>query len=246
MRRLQCIPWEGSTGLRWAELLAALHASGRAMPIKDSLIAATALSHDLTIATLNRRDFDAAGVTVAIPSYTLCPAASVMEIGDEIQACLAALWKKTRKHPTVVGHSAGGHLTVEMMARSWGGFPGVPADLVRSGYAISGVFDLSPLIGTSLNQALGLSKGTARAASPLFRPPSPKGRHLVAAVGGDESGEFLRQSREIAEGWSKVGIDATCEVIAGTNHFTVVEELIRQDSLMLRQIVAMAHAAEAD
>src|SRR6267143_3142174 len=39
------------TGLRWAELLAKLRASGRAMPIKDSLIAATALVHDLVVAT---------------------------------------------------------------------------------------------------------------------------------------------------------------------------------------------------
>ena len=68
VRRLQCIPWEASTGLRWAELLATLRASGQAMPIKDSLIAATALSHDLTIATLNRRDFEAAGVTVVDPA----------------------------------------------------------------------------------------------------------------------------------------------------------------------------------
>jgi arylformamidase len=192
------------------------------------------------------RELNAAGVTVAIPSYTLCPAASVMEIGDEIQACLAALWRKTGKRPTVIGHSAGGHLTAEMMARSWGAFAGVPADLVRSGYAISGVFDLSPLIGTSLNDALHLSKGTARAASPLFRPPSPKGRRLVAAVGGEESGEFLRQSREIAEGWGKVGIDATCEVISGANHFTIVDELIRPDSSMLKTILAMAHEAAAD
>ena len=68
VRRLQCIPWEASTGLRWAELLATLRSSGRAMPIKDSLIAATALSHDLAIATLNRRDFEAAGVTFIDPA----------------------------------------------------------------------------------------------------------------------------------------------------------------------------------
>lgn len=70
VRRLQCIPWEAATGLRWAELLAALRASGRAMPVKDSLIAATALSHNLAVATLNRRDFDAAGVTIVDPSAT--------------------------------------------------------------------------------------------------------------------------------------------------------------------------------
>ena len=64
---LQCIPWEATTGLRWAELLATLRAQGRAMPIKDSLIAATALSHDLEVVTLNRRDFDAAGVGIVDP-----------------------------------------------------------------------------------------------------------------------------------------------------------------------------------
>jgi arylformamidase len=191
------------------------------------------------------RELNAAGVTVAIPSYTLSPAVSVMEISDEMQACMAALWKKTRKRPMVVGHSAGGHLTAEMLARSWSGHPGVPSDLVRYGYAISGVFNLAPLIGTSLNEALGLTSGTARAASPLFRPPSAKGRRLVAAVGGEESGEFLRQSRELAGSWSKVGLDASCEVIAGANHFTVVDELIRPDSGMLKRIVVMAHEADA-
>lgn len=68
VQRMQCIPWESPTGLRWAELLAALRTQGRAMPIKDSLIAATALTHDLTVATLNRRDFDAAGVPIVDPS----------------------------------------------------------------------------------------------------------------------------------------------------------------------------------
>lgn len=68
VRRLHCIPWEASTGLRWAELLAKLRRSGRPMPIKDSLIAATALSHGLTIATLDRRDFEAAGTPVIDPA----------------------------------------------------------------------------------------------------------------------------------------------------------------------------------
>ncbi len=67
-QRLHCVPWEASTGLRWAELLATLRAKGRAMPIKDSFIAATALAHDLAVATLNGRDFDAAGVTLIDPA----------------------------------------------------------------------------------------------------------------------------------------------------------------------------------
>jgi len=191
------------------------------------------------------RELNANGITVAIPSYSLCPSVSVMEIGDEIQLCLAVLWKHTKKRPTVIGHSAGGHLAAEMLARDWSRFTGVPADLVRTGCAISGIFDLAPLIGTSLNAALGLTTGTARAASPLLRPPALEGRRLLAAVGGEESEEFLRQSREIAANWSRFGIDARCEVIAGTNHFTILDQLITPGSTTLTQIIALAHQANS-
>jgi predicted nucleic acid-binding protein len=67
IERIHCLSWEGATGLRWAELLAALRSSGRSMPIKDSLIAATALVHRLTVATRNRSDFEKAGVEVVDP-----------------------------------------------------------------------------------------------------------------------------------------------------------------------------------
>jgi len=67
VRKLYCLPWEAESGLRWAELLAYLRASGRAMPIKDSLIAVTALVHGLTIVTRNRADFEKAGVKVVNP-----------------------------------------------------------------------------------------------------------------------------------------------------------------------------------
>jgi hypothetical protein len=65
--RIQCLPWEATTGLRWAKLLATLRASGQAMPIKYSMIAATALAHELTIATRNTRDFSRAGVKTVNP-----------------------------------------------------------------------------------------------------------------------------------------------------------------------------------
>lgn len=66
--RLLCLDWDAATGLRWAELLASLRASGRAMPIKDSLIAASALTHGLALATLNRRGFEATGVMLVDPA----------------------------------------------------------------------------------------------------------------------------------------------------------------------------------
>ena len=65
--RLLCLPWDAKSGLRWSELLARLRASGKAMPIKDSLIAATALVNGLTVVTRNVADFEKAGVAVLDP-----------------------------------------------------------------------------------------------------------------------------------------------------------------------------------
>ena len=67
IKRLHCIAWEAQTGLNWASLLAKLRATGRAMPIKDSMIAATALTYGLTVVTRNRVDFANAGVRVIDP-----------------------------------------------------------------------------------------------------------------------------------------------------------------------------------
>ena len=62
-----CLAWEAATALRWAELLAKLRAKGRTMPLKDSMIAASALTHGLTVATRNVEDFRKAGVPVVNP-----------------------------------------------------------------------------------------------------------------------------------------------------------------------------------
>ena len=64
--RLRCLPWDADTGLKWAELLARLRKTGNAMPIKDSLIAATAVVHGLAVATRNRIDFAKSGVHVHV------------------------------------------------------------------------------------------------------------------------------------------------------------------------------------
>jgi toxin FitB len=65
--KLTCLNWGAETGLRWAQLLADLRAAGKAMPIKDSLIAATALLYGLTIAARNQGDYRAAGVKLLDP-----------------------------------------------------------------------------------------------------------------------------------------------------------------------------------
>jgi len=67
VQRLRCLPWEAETGLQWATLLARLRSSGRAMPVKDSWIAATAEVHNLIVVTRNVSDFGPAGVETLNP-----------------------------------------------------------------------------------------------------------------------------------------------------------------------------------
>jgi arylformamidase len=150
----------------------------------------------------------ALGVAVALPSYDLCPDVPLLHICGQAEAAARALHGRMRCPMLVSGHSAGGHLAAWLLAR-------MPPETVAVALPISGLFWLEPLIPTSINTALGLDAQTARALSPALLPPP--GRPLIAAVGGEESSEFLRQSREFAAAWG-----GRAEVLAGLNHFTVL------------------------
>jgi arylformamidase len=181
----------------------------------------------------------ARGVDVVLPSYTLGPEASVTAIFEELRLFMRALWARCGRRPVVVGHSVGGTMAGAMLATDWSKLGDVPDDLVRSAYAISGVFEVEPYVYTTYNKAVRLTAEEARRLSPALWP-APKGRTLVAAVGGAESREFVRQSLDIAARWSEAGVKAECVVVPGKNHFSVVDELMRPDSAMVDRIVGLA------
>jgi arylformamidase len=190
-------------------------------------------------------ELNAHGVDVALASYSLCPTVSVIDIIVEIRMFLAALWARTRTHPVVVGHSAGGHLAAAMVATDWGTVADVPEDLVRSGVAISGLFDLEPLITTSMNDVLRLDRETARAASPQFWAPPRREREFIAVAGELESSEFLRQSRDIVEYWSAAGLQTEYVESIGKNHYTVLDELTQPTSGLFARVLTMARQVDA-
>ncbi len=107
---------------------------------------------------------NAHGVTVAVAGYDLCPQVSIATIIEQMRAACLWLWRRQRKRILVYGHSAGGHLAACLLAQDWKAFaPDAPADLVPAAYAISGVFDLAPLVQVSQNQDLRLDDAEAQA-----------------------------------------------------------------------------------
>ena len=157
------------------------------------------------------------GVSVAVPSYDLCPAVPLRRIVEQMQAACVALHRRTGRRLLVAGHSAGGHLAAMLMATDWRAIdPVMPARLVGAALPVSGVFELEPVLATSLGTALQLTVAEARALSPSILPPASGEMHAV--VGGAESGEFIRQTHAFAAAWR-----ISSQELPEANHFTVLE-----------------------
>jgi arylformamidase len=186
------------------------------------------------------RGLNAHGVGVAIPSYDLCPDVTVGQIIEEMRMASREL-ARLGQRLVISGHSAGGHLAACMLATDWKAVDAsLPSDLVIGAYAISGLFDLAPLVPTSINKALGLDEAAARAVSPLFWRPPTHGS-LDAVVGKAESAEYFRQSRTIVDLWGKAGLVTRFGTVAGANHFTAIAPLAEPNSptvLRLKELAA--------
>jgi arylformamidase len=179
------------------------------------------------------------GISVAIPSYDLCPDVTVEDIIGQMRAVSRELARLGRSL-VISGHSAGGHLAACMLATDWPALDAsLPDDLVVAAYSISGVFDLGPLVETSINKAMQLDEATARAASPLFWNAPHRGS-LDAVVGENESAEFFRQSRTIVERWGKAGVVTGFGTVADANHFTAIAPLADPNSPMVLRLKQLA------
>ena len=178
------------------------------------------------------------GFGVLVPSYQLCPTASIADIITDLRLLCAWAWREFDRKLIVTGHSAGGHLAASMVATNWGEYD-LPSDLVNAGLGISGLYDLRPLLPIKLNETLGLDEASARQNSPLLWP-SPTGKRFEAWVGGDESAEYIRQNDTITACWKGAGIVAGSVTVANKNHFTVIEDLTKADSNMTKMLASLA------
>jgi arylformamidase len=181
-----------------------------------------------------------AGVAVAVVEYALCPAVTLAELTDQVRRAVAHLWREAgrygydRSNIQVSGHSAGGHLTAMMMATDWPAWDkGLPREVVASGLPISGIYDLEPIRLTPLNDACKLAEADIGPLSPMFLEPQCKAP-MAVVVGAAESNEFNRQAVDFAAAWKKHGTESEVIAVPGLNHFTVLNELARPGSRVLR------------
>lgn len=158
----------------------------------------------------------AGGFDAALVNYPLCPEVSVAEI----VAAAMALPPLLDGPLILVGHSAGGQIAVELAMAH----PNVAGVL-----AISGVFDLEPLMETTLNARLGLDAAAARAASPVHR--ARKAAPAIFAVGGDETQAFKDQTQAMCAAWAGVGNRSEALIVPGADHFSILESLCGEGML---------------
>lgn len=177
-----------------------------------------------------------AGVNVAMINYTLTPACRLGDIAPQVRRCIAWLWHNAadlgfdRERLSVMGHSAGGHLTAMMMATDWPAFDSaLPGDLVRAALPISGIFELEPLVHTSINAGPRMDVAEARRESPLFMEMFSNAPHLVIA-GGDETPEFTRQSDAYCDRFRTPRRTMERHDVPGENHFGELERLAESTS----------------
>lgn len=198
---------------------------------------------------LDKNDFDyiaepfaAAGIAVVNFNYALAPSVTLDEILRQVRAAIAWTWREARSFNGdpgrihIAGHSAGGHLAAMAALTDWPAFvPGLPANVVQSAMAISGVYDLEPIRLCYINDVLRLDEATARRNSPLgqVRKNMPP---VTLAVGADETRDFLRQQREFAAALKQAGASVEALEVANRHHFDVILDLGDRATMLHRKL----------
>lgn len=185
----------------------------------------------------------AAGITVILPGYDLCPAISLTAMVEQIAEALtwchqhAAAFNGDPGSLHIAGHSAGAHLAAMMLSRDWGAGPGPE---IRTAMLISGLYDLTPIPRLPVQADIRLPAAAIRDLSPLFLPLRSDAR-CVIAVGGDEPPLWVAQSKAYYDKLRLAGRTADLMILPETHHYSIIRNLAEADntlaSLLLKLVL---------
>lgn len=188
----------------------------------------------------------AEGIATATIDYTLAPAATLEDMVRQVRSAIAWLCRHGREvgvDPNriyVVGSSAGGHLAAMTAVGGWQDAFGVPYDVVKGAMAVSGLFDIRPLVSSFANEWLSLDDHRAAALSPALNPAGNAPLSFVVAE--HEASGFHRQSQDFSRQWRSHS-PAQLQVIAERNHFDVFLELADAQSTTSQALLDLVIAA---
>jgi arylformamidase len=189
-----------------------------------------------------------AGITVVIPTHSLCPKVSLDEITRQARAAVAwtlAHVDELGADPLRVfvgGHSAGAHLTLMSLLTDWVGEYGLGPKAIAGGIPISGLYDLRPLPFTSVGPSLQLGSAEIQRQSPLLLPLPDEAPPLLMSYGGAETSEFRRQSEAMLARWRSHGLPAELFAQPNRNHFTAMTDLMDPDAPLTQEIARFMDA----
>lgn len=175
-----------------------------------------------------------AGISVAVMNYALAPQATIEQMTAEVQMMLDSITRMAARFDldatriALMGHSAGAQLACYATASA----PAAP--MVKAVFAVSGVFDLAPLILTSLNTALALDLARAERLSPVLMA-GPSNTRVHTIIGEQETQQFHLQASVIANCWPQV---VAHHVVPATHHYTVLWPLADGNSPVCRAVIA--------
>ena len=185
-----------------------------------------------------------AGMTVVAVNYSLAPAVTLDHIVDQTRRAVAWVHQHIEQHHgdrqrlVIAGSSAGGHLAGMVLARGWQENYGMDSTAIAGAVLLSGLYDLSPLVDTHINDWMHLSLEAARRNSPIFALPDHRPPILVS-YGSNETAEFKRQSRDYLAAWQTGSGQAEDVDMPGTNHFDLVLQLNRLDSPLVKKLLKL-------
>ena len=190
------------------------------------------------------REFVPRGIAWVPINYRLAPSVPMSDIVADVRNAVKWLHQHAAEYGCdpdriyVSGNSAGGHLTAELLSDDWPEQYGLPADVVKGACAISGLYELEPLLKCEPNEKLRLDLESARRYSPIYHlsgQPTPS----IIACGANESAEFRRQTAAYADILKEAGYPVTHMEVAGHDHFSIIGELANPESPLFRAVIGM-------
>jgi len=190
-----------------------------------------------------------AGIAYVSVNYGLAPDFSIVSMVEQTRRAIAWLYRNgaaqgiDRDRLFVAGHSAGGHLAAMALITDWTSLGSdLPADLLKGGVSVSGLYEMEPIHLSYHNEILGVRPEEVPGLSPRNLIPATSAP-LICAVGSEETDEFLRQQDAFLADWREAGLPGDGLVLPGLTHFSAVDALGQPEHPLFQRVSRLIEEA---